>query len=241
MSSMASTKKVGRPSLCLSLTDPFKMNPAPSSVFQEQFESIRAQLFLPETEETWDTIARSITALAASCSDTDSYAPAELVVAMRSISRPLISAMNSERGRLSGVAIDLVALVASSLGVAFDPLLSHFFPVLLTLSSRTSKVMVARARTCILTIIDATHLPPVLSYLLQSVTDKSVSLRLTVVESTLACMNCFNPPDLEKDVRAKEIEAIIRITARDANADVRKFSRKVFEAYKLLLPSRLER
>ncbi|KAJ7132901.1 clasp N-terminal domain-containing protein, partial [Mycena crocata] len=165
----------------------------------------------------------------------------ELVVAMRSISRPVINAMHSERGRLSGVAIDLIAAVALSLGVAFEPLLPHFFPVLLVLSSRTSKVTIARARTCIHTIIETTQLPSVLTYLMQSASDKSVSLRLTIVESTLACMNCFNPPDLEKDVRAKEIECIIRTTARDANADVRKTSRKVFEAYRLLLPSRLER
>ncbi|KAJ7733088.1 hypothetical protein B0H14DRAFT_2996778 [Mycena olivaceomarginata] len=206
-----------------------KMNTS-TSIFQQRLETIRPQIFLPETEETWDTIARGIANLAAACNETDSYTPADLLAAMRSISRPLISAMNSERGRLS----------ASCLGVAFEPLLSHFLPVLLALSGRTSKVTVSRARTCILTIIDATHLPSILSYLLHDVADKSVSLRLAVVESTLACMNCFNPPDLEKDARAKEIEAIIRATARDANADIRKVSRKVFEAYKLLLPSRLE-
>jgi hypothetical protein len=54
-------------------------------------------------------------------------------------------------------------------------------------------------------------------------------------------MNCFNPPDLEKETRARDIETIIRIAARDAHADVRKVSRKLFEAYKLLLPSRVER
>ncbi|KAJ7901679.1 hypothetical protein B0H14DRAFT_2668046 [Mycena olivaceomarginata] len=186
-----------------------KMNTS-TSIFQQRLETIRPQIFLPETEETWDTIARGIANLAAACNETDSYTPADLLAAMRSISRPLISAMNSERGRLSGIAIDLVAMVASCLGVAFEPLLSHFLPVLLALSGRTSKVTVSRARTCILTIIDATHLPSILSYLLHDVADKSVSLRLAVQ------------------------------TARDANADIRKVSRKVFEAYKLLLPSRLE-
>ncbi|KAJ7084284.1 clasp N terminal-domain-containing protein [Mycena belliarum] len=212
----------------------------PTSPLQQLFDVVRPRIFLPESEETWDTIARSLTILSTACNDVDSYVSADLVAGMRSISRPLISAMNSERGRLSGVAIDLVAVAASSLGVAFDALLAHFFPVLLVLSSRTSKVTVARARTCITTIIEATQIPAVLTYLMQSVADKSVSLRLTIVDSTLVCMNCFNPPDLEKDSRAKEIEAIIRTTARDANADVRKVSKKVFEAYKLLLPSRLD-
>ncbi|KAF7376010.1 TOG domain-containing protein [Mycena sanguinolenta] len=211
-----------------------------TSIFQQQFETIRPRIFLPETEETWDAIARSLTDLATICGEADSCPSADLLAAMRLISRPLISAMNSERGRLSGVAIELVAVVASCLEVAFEPLIPLFLPVLLSLSGRTSKVTVARARTCILTIIDTTHLPSILSCLLHDITDKSVSLRLTVVESTLACMNCFNPPDLEKDAHAKEIEAIVRATARDANADIRKVSRKVFEAYKLLLPSRLE-
>ncbi|KAJ6557170.1 clasp N terminal-domain-containing protein [Mycena sp. CBHHK59/15] len=217
-----------------------KTIPNPGTMFQRRFDAIRADLSLTETEETWDAIARSLSILAELCTEVASGTPADIVVSLRSISRPVTSAMNSERSRLSGVAIDLIGGVATCLGAAFEPLLPHFFPVLLVLASRTSKVTVARARTCILTIIEATHLPPVLSYLMQSVTDKSASLRLTVVESTLACMNCFNPPDLEKDARAKEVETIIRATARDANADVRKVSRKIFEAHKLLLPNRWE-
>ncbi|KAJ7072493.1 clasp N terminal-domain-containing protein, partial [Mycena amicta] len=208
---------------------------------QEHVDSVRANLSLQESEETWDTILRAISSLSSACADADSYTPSDIVAAIRPIHRPIISAMNSERGRLSGVAIDLVATLASSLGPAFDPLLHHLFPVLLTLSSRTSKVTVVRARACILTVIDATQLPSIISYLLQSATDKSVSLRLTVVESTLACLNCFNPPDLEKDSKAKEIEAIIRVASRDANADVRKVCRKMFDAYKVLLPGRVDR
>lgn len=54
-------------------------------------------------------------------------------------------------------------------------------------------------------------------------------------------MNCFNPPDLEKDARARDIEAVIRATARDAQAEIRAVSKKIFEAYKLLLPNRIDR
>ncbi|KAF7298183.1 TOG domain-containing protein [Mycena chlorophos] len=208
---------------------------------QEQVDSVRSNLCLPETEESWDTILRAINTLSLVCGDVDAFTPAELVAAIRPLHRPIISAMNSERGRLSGAAMDLVAILASSLGVAFDPLLHHLFPVLLTLSSRTSKVTLNRARACILSIINATQLPSILSYLLQSSADKSISLRLTVVESALACLNCFNPPDLEKDAKAKEIEAIIRVASRDASGDVRKVARKMFEAYKVLLPSRIDR
>jgi hypothetical protein len=37
------------------------------------------------------------------------------------------------------------------------------------------------------------------------------------------------------------VEDVIRATARDASADVRKLSRKVFEAYKALLPERVDK
>ena len=59
--------------------------------------------------------------------------------------------------------------------------------------------------------------------------------------SMLLCLKSFNPPDLEKESRAKEIEATIRATAVDANADVRKVARKIFDAYKILLPRRVQR
>jgi hypothetical protein len=137
--------------------------------------------------------------------------------------------------------MDFVSVLASGLGVGFDPLLPIFFPILLTLCSRTNKVVIARAKACIFTIVEATQLPSILPYFLPSIKEKSASLRLVAAEGTLMCMNCFNPPDLEKETRARDIEAIIRATARDAHADVRKVSKKLFEAYKLLLPSRVER
>jgi len=73
------------------------------------------------------------------------------------------------------------------------------------------------------------------------VSDKSLSLRLIATELVLACMNCFNPPDLETVQRAEDIEGVIRTTATDASAEVRKCSRNVFEAYKILLPGRLDK
>jgi hypothetical protein len=210
-------------------------------IFKDKVDSIRNDICVTETEETWDAIAQSISNLTMLCGNGGCDFPAEIITTMREFSRPINRAMNSERTRLSGAAIDLIGVVASGLGMGFDPLLPLFFPALLALCSRTNKVIITRTRTCILTIIETTQLPSILPYFLQSVKDKSSSLRLTVAEGALASMNCFNPPDLEKDARAREIEAIIRATARDASADIRKVSRKVFEAYKLLLPSRVDR
>jgi CLASP N terminal len=149
--------------------------------------------------------------------------------------------MNSERTRLSGAAIDLLVSVATGLGREFEQLLTLFMPPLLALCGRTNKVVINRARTCIITIIESTQLASVLSYFLQNIKDKSASLRLLAAEGTLACLNSCNPPDLERELRARDIEAIIRSTARDANAEVRRLSRKIFGCYKILLPGRVDR
>ncbi|OBZ68143.1 hypothetical protein A0H81_11888 [Grifola frondosa] len=106
--------------------------------------------------------------------------------------------------------------------------------------SKGNAVFVTRARTCITTIIEHTHSPTILSYLADAVKDKSASLRLAAADGVLACLNSFNPPDLEKEQRAREVEDIIRAIATDASADVRKAARRIFEAYKVLLPTRVE-
>jgi hypothetical protein len=209
------------------------------SHFAQEVDLIYSKLFQQETEESWDTIAKSITKLGDICKSSAGDCPTEVVSFVRSASRPLTSAMISERTRLSGIAINFLAELAPLLGRSFDPLLAPFFPTVLSLCARPNKVFITRARTCILTIVEATQSPSILSHLVPALQDKSTSLRLTATESLLACLNCFNPPDLERPDRAQEIETAIRTTARDASADVRKVSRKVFEAYKVLLPGRV--
>lgn len=167
--------------------------------------------------------------------------PDDLVLGIRTFSRPLISAMSSERSRLSGAAIDLLHTLACGLGNDAEPLISIFIPTLITLCTRTNKVFITRARTCILAFIEHTQLPAILPFLAEASKDKSVTLRIVAAECVLACLNCFNPPDLERESRAKAIEGIIRLTAKDASADVRKLSRKVFEAYKALMPGRVDK
>ncbi|KAI0633597.1 clasp N-terminal domain-containing protein, partial [Trametes polyzona] len=167
--------------------------------------------------------------------------PSDLVAALRASSRPINSALNSERTRLSGTATDFISTAVSALGRFFESLLPQYFPTLLTLCTRANKVFVARAKTCIHAVIEHTQSPVILHYLVESVKDKSVSLRLASAEAVLLCLNSFNPPDLEKEARAKDIENIIRVSAVDANADVRKVARKIFDAYKILLPGRVHR
>lgn len=160
---------------------------------------------------------------------------------VRPLSRSLNNCINSERSRLSGAAIDLITTLATTIEQSFDTLVPLFLPTLLALCSRPNKVFQSRARQCILTIIGNSYSPSVLPYFAESVKDKSASLRLSAAECALACLNTLNPPDLEKEPRAREIEIMIRATATDASADVRGMGKKIFEAYKLVLPARVDK
>ncbi|KAH9929549.1 clasp N-terminal domain-containing protein [Epithele typhae] len=162
-----------------------------------------------------------------------------LVSALRSTVRPVNSAINSERTRLSGNATDLLTMAVTALASEFEPLVPHYFPALLNLCTRTNKVFITRAKAAITALVENTHAPSIIHYSFVSITDKSVSLRLAAAETLLACLKTFNPPDLEKEQRAKEIEAAIKATAIDASADVRKVGKQLWEAYKILLPARV--
>ncbi|KAG2145952.1 clasp N terminal-domain-containing protein [Suillus bovinus] len=205
-----------------------------------ELEAVRGKISLEETEESWDKIEQGIVQLTQCCNNGGCDFTTEMVAGIRSLSRPINHAMNSERSRLSGSAIELVNALLAGLGSLFEPLVSLFMPTLLGLCGRTNKVFTGRAKACILAAIENTQLPSILPYLADSLTQKSASLRLVAAEGVLACLNCFNPPDIERDTRARLIEDIIKLTARDASADVRRVGKLIFEAYKALLPDRVE-
>lgn len=205
-----------------------------------ELELIRKKVTLCETEDSWDVIADGLSSLIAICHNGGCDHASDMVSGIRSLSRPLISAMNSERSRLSGTAVDLVSALAVGLGSSFEPLVSLFVPTLLGLCGRTNKIFTSRAKSCILTVIEHTQLPSILHYLADMATQKSALQRLTAAEAVLACLNCLNPPDLEKEARARLVEDFIRVTARDASPDVRKASKQIFGAYKTLMPARVE-
>lgn len=159
--------------------------------------------------------------------------------------------MASERGRLSGVALDLVSSFAPRLGARFEPLVPIIIPTLLKVLARPNKVFVNRGQACLLLIIEHCHLPSIVPHLREAVKDKSQTLRLASIEATLHILEHFDKSLLEVregassiQIRhrgnAEDIESIIKDTARDANPTVRQVSRKVFEKYSELWPERVE-
>ncbi|KAI9455350.1 clasp N terminal-domain-containing protein [Lactarius psammicola] len=210
------------------------------SALSGELELARDPLSLVETEETWDTIANALLRITALLNGGASEYPTTLTSFIRSVYRPITSAATSERSRLSAAAIECISTLATELGPSFDPLVPLFVPTLLSICSRPNKVFISRAKAALHTIIDQTQLISLLPYFVDPLRDKSVTLRLIAIESVLACVRSFNPPDLEKDARAKDVENAIKLTATDASADVRRVSRSVFDAYKILLPARVE-
>jgi len=208
--------------------------------FTESLSAIRPKITLAESEESWDTIAAAILDFTSLITESTAHFQHETVAAVREFHRHITGALKSERTRLSGPAVDLIIAAAAELNANFEPLLPLFFPTLLSLCGRPNKIVLNRVKGCILAIIENTQLVAVLPYFLQYIKEKSTSLRLVVAEGTLACVNSSNPSDLEKEARVKDIEALIKATSRDANADVRKTSKKIFESYQELLPGRVD-
>jgi hypothetical protein len=208
---------------------------------REELERARASLSLVETDATWDAIGNALLRIIALLKGGACDFPKTLTSSVRSMYRSITSAAASERSRLSSSAVECIATLATGLGPSFDPLVPLFIPTLLSICSRPNKVFISRAKATIQTIIDQTQLISLLPYFVGALREKSVTLRLIAIESLLACVQCFNPPDLERDARARDVENAIRLTATDASADVRKVSRHVFDAYKILLPARVDR
>ncbi|OAX39277.1 hypothetical protein K503DRAFT_769664 [Rhizopogon vinicolor AM-OR11-026] len=137
-----------------------------------------------------------------------------MIVGVRSLSRPLICAINSSRSRVSGSAIDLISALVAGLGPSFEPLVSLFFPSLLGLCAQTSRLFTRRAKACVFVVIRGTQSPSLLPYLAEYSHHKSASLRLVAAEGVLAYMNCAKSIHIERHARI--LEDIIRLTARDA-------------------------
>ncbi|GJE95437.1 clasp N terminal-domain-containing protein [Phanerochaete sordida] len=208
---------------------------------ENTLRSVKNALALAETEDTWDRIAAALSAFETLLQECGGDIPGELVETMRSLSSPITKSIMSERSRLSGCGMGLLATAANELGKSFEPLVPVFFPTLLILCGRPNKVFATRAKASLMAIIQHTQSPHILSVLLRYAKDKSTPLRLTAGEAALACLQCFNPPDLQKESRGQEVEALIKCFATDANAEVRKVGRRIFEAYSTLMPGRVDR
>lgn len=204
------------------------------------FAEIEELLALPESEETWDKLTSALTRLKSLSDNGAAEFPSVFVSLIRGVARPLVNCVNSERSKLSGVSLEFFVSLGQTLQSSFAPLVPIFFPTLLSQCMRSNKVFSARGKACVIEIIGSTQLPGILTYLVNSVKDKSIAMRLAAAEAALACLNACDPEELVKGVRQGEIESIIKATIQDPSSDIRKTSRRLFEAYTILNPDRID-
>jgi hypothetical protein len=181
--------------------------------------------------------------------------PHELVAGVKSSAIPIKSAVSeargskvtvfigysqmlSERTRLSGTAVDLLVAMAPRLDLNFEPLVSVFLPTVMQLCSRANKIYVARSRAFLEAVTSHTVLTSIIPYLARTCEDKSNTAREVAIDFIFHSLNRFNPPHLIK--YAENVESSVRLTGTDKDAAVRSMSRKVFEAYKILWPDRVD-
>ncbi|KAF8532513.1 clasp N-terminal domain-containing protein, partial [Gautieria morchelliformis] len=206
-----------------------------------ELSTLRDALSLEETEETWDRIARALTKFAAVVKGGGYKYEMELVNGIKASAREIVSAMNSERTRLSAAALECLIIIAPRVGLAFEVLVPLFVPHILRLANRTNKVYVTRSQTGLALILGYCHIPSIIPHLLAACKEsKMVTGRAIAVEGVLRCLNKWDWTDRYTKARVGDVEEVIKVTGRDKDAGIRQTSRQIFEAYKVLFPERVE-
>ncbi|CAO1630507.1 unnamed protein product [Sympodiomycopsis kandeliae] len=206
-----------------------------SGQLTSQLKPIEDALSEKETEHSWQKLDKALTQLEV-VTKNGGYKFEHFVSFMNRIAGPLARSLLSERTKLSGTAADVIASVAPRLGERFEPLLNCYIPPLLQLCARTNKVAYQRAQKCLLLIVKHCKLPAMLPFLGEACKDKFAGLRIVALTCMVALLEYAGRERLEK--RVAEIEAVVKITARDSNPEVRQYSRRLFEHYKAHWPQR---
>jgi len=149
--------------------------------------------------------------------------------------------MSSERTRLANTAVDFLFFTGPRLANKFESLIPFFIPVLLRLLGRVNKVFTAKGSQALFVILSNCHLPRLLVELHNVISDKSANLRLVASDGVLRCVTEWDWHSGPIRAKVELVEGVIRSTATDSNADVRKTSRKIFETYSELFPERVDK
>ncbi|GAA6015650.1 hypothetical protein JCM11491_007184 [Sporobolomyces phaffii] len=215
-----------------------------------EFDSLHGALALEETEHTWEKIDKAVKrfqAVVRGGAGKKELAD-EYVRGMRdkTLVNGLIRSLATERTRLSGSTLDLVAS-STRLGPQFAPLLPLYLPTLLRLLCRTNKLYITRSTSTINNIVKNTRLVDVLRFIVgewQGESGKSATFREKAAEITAYMLSSGAGGELilDKDVldrRVEELEWIIKTAAVDKDVKVRAEAKKCWEVYKREWPERV--
>ncbi|KAL1408778.1 hypothetical protein Q8F55_005591 [Vanrija albida] len=214
--------------------------PSPHSL-QLELDTLAAVLEPQEREDTWEKFERAIIRFAAvtrggGYKHLDAYVRG---VGNKGVGLKLVDCMLSDRGRLSGVATDLLQTFAPRLAGHFAPLVHLYLPPLIRLLARPNKVYLKRAEKCLLTIISHCPLPTIVIHLRGGLDDKSDSCRRassTAIERSVELWDHARWHNKDLEV----LELCVRKMATDRDAEVRKTAKRVWARFADDFPERVE-
>lgn len=147
--------------------------------------------------------------------------------------------MLSDRGRLSGAAVELLQTFAPRLGTHFAPLVQVYFDPLIKLFGRPNKVFLKRADKCLSTIISNCHLPTIVIELRKGLSDEAATCRrLCAIGIERALTEWEVETWTEKSLLA--LEEGLRRMATDKDPEVRQTGKRVWAKYTTAWPERVD-
>ncbi|GJN90005.1 hypothetical protein Rhopal_003000-T1 [Rhodotorula paludigena] len=213
-----------------------------------EVDTLLAALTLNETEDTWEKINRALKRFQAvvrggACRLTDDF-----LAAMRDprIAKGLGRSLASERGALSGTALELVAS-STRLGRDFAALMPLYLPTVLRLFARPNKVYVTRSASTVASIVKNTRLGgDLVRYIAlewRNEGGKSASFReQAAVALALVLGVDTDSLAVDKDMlerRMDDLEWLIKTGATGREATVRANMKQCWEVYKREWPERV--
>lgn len=147
--------------------------------------------------------------------------------------------MLSDRGRLSGVATELLQTLAPRLSSQFQPLVPIYLPPLVQLLGRPNKVFLKRAEKCLWTIITHCHLSSILFELRKGLSDEAATCRR-------GCASGVERALLEWDrgtfgeKGAGAVEEGLRRVGTDKDPEVRATGKRIWMKFSEIWPERVD-
>lgn len=149
--------------------------------------------------------------------------------------------MLSDRGRLSGAAVELLQALAPRLGASFAPLVQIYFDPLIKLFGRPNKVFLKRAERCLVKIIDNCHIATIIIELRKGLNDEAATCRRLSsigIERALGDGGWTREIWSEKSLLA--LEEGLRKMATDKDPEVRQTGKRVWAKFMDTFPERVD-
>ena len=145
----------------------------------------------------------------------------------------------SDRGRLSGVATELLQTLAPRLGRDFGPLVPIYIPALVALHCKPNKIYLKRAEKCLSTIIAHCPLPAILLELRRGLTNDAATCRRGCSAGILRAVEEWDE-DIFGQKGVLAVEEALKKVGTDKDPEVRATGKKVYTRFCEMWPQRVD-